>query len=58
MNEPIDIWLYIELLPFSQEIAATAWFPFIESIHVLSIALMIGALLMADLRVLGCCAKD
>ncbi|MDX1490510.1 MAG: DUF6644 family protein [Pseudohongiellaceae bacterium] len=53
MAEPIDIWLFLELLPFSQEVGATAWFPFVESIHVLSIVLMLGAILMVDLRILG-----
>jgi hypothetical protein len=47
-----EFWLYVELLPFSQEVGATAWFPFVESIHVLSIVLMLGAILMLDLRVL------
>lgn len=47
-----EFWLYVEMLPFSQEVGATAWFPFVESIHVLSIVLMLGAILMLDLRVL------
>lgn len=53
-----DFWLSLEMLPFTQEIGATAWFPFIESIHVLSITLMLGAILMVDLRVLGLAAKS
>lgn len=52
------LWLYLEMLEFTQEIGATAWFPFIESIHVLSITLMLGAILMVDLRVLGLAAKS
>lgn len=48
-----DFWLWLEMLPIAQEIGATWWFPFMESLHVLSLAIMLGAILMLDLRVLG-----
>lgn len=48
-----DFWLWLELLPWVQFIAATWWFPLINSLHVLAICLMLGMLLMADLNLLG-----
>jgi len=48
-----EFWLQLELLPWVQELAATIWFPVINSLHVLSVCLMLGMLLMADLRLLG-----
>ena len=41
------------MLPIAQEIGATWWFPLMESLHVLSLVIMLGAILMLDLRVLG-----
>ncbi|MDO9317623.1 MAG: hypothetical protein Q7V56_05440 [Gammaproteobacteria bacterium] len=46
----------LEYLPLAQHIGATWWFPLIESLHVVSITLMLGAILMVDLRVLGLAA--
>ena len=51
-----DFWLQLEYLPLSAEIGATAWFPFMESMHVLSMCILLGAIVMVDLRVLGCAA--
>lgn len=48
-----DFWLWLEMLPIASEIGATWWFPFMESLHVLSLAIMLGAIVMLDLRVLG-----
>lgn len=48
-----EFWLWLEMLPIAQEIGATWWFPLMESLHVLSLAIMLGAILMLDLRVLG-----
>ncbi|MGM0631940.1 MAG: DUF6644 family protein [Pseudomonadota bacterium] len=50
---PQDFWLQLELLPWVQTLAATIWFPAMNSLHVLSICVMLGMLLMADLRLLG-----
>jgi hypothetical protein len=48
-----EFWLQLELLPWVQHLAATIWFPVINSLHVLSVCLMLGMLLIADLRLLG-----
>lgn len=47
------LWLTIENWPLSQVIAATNWFPLIESIHVIAITLVVGSILWVDLRLLG-----
>lgn len=52
-----EFWLWLEYLPIAGHIGATWWFPFMESIHVVSITLMLGAILMLDLRVLGLAAN-
>jgi hypothetical protein len=38
-------------------IGESAWFPFLESIHVLSAMFVVGTVLMADLRLLGWSAQ-
>lgn len=50
-------WLWLEYLPISGEIGATWWFPLLESLHVLFITLMLGFILMVDLRLLGLAAR-
>ncbi|NQV69192.1 MAG: hypothetical protein HQ498_04100 [Pseudohongiella sp.] len=50
-------WIDIENWPISWEIGGTSWFPFLESIHVLTAALVVGSILMVDLRLLGLAAK-
>ncbi len=52
-----EFFLSLEYLPLAQHIGATWWFPLIESLHVVSITLMFGAILMVDLRVLGLAAN-
>lgn len=51
-------WLSVESTALAGEIGATWWFPLIESLHVLSITLMLGAILMLDLRLLSCAAMS
>jgi len=51
-------WLRVEASFIAGEIGATWLFPLIESLHVLSITLMLGAILMLDLRLLGWAAKS
>ena len=51
------IWISIENWPISWEIGGTAWFPLIESIHVVAISLLLGTLLMVDLRLIGVAAR-
>ena len=48
-----DFWAWLEALPVSTHIGATAWFPLLESIHVLSSTFVVGSILMVDLRLLG-----
>jgi putative copper export protein len=44
---------------FSQTIASSLWMiPVIQSVHILTFGVLIGALLMVDLRILGFIAKD
>ena len=52
-----EFWLSLEYLPLAQHIGGTWWFPLINSLHVLSITLMIGAILMLDLRLMGAAAR-
>lgn len=49
-------WIDVENWPISWEIGGTAWFPFIESIHVIAATLVVGSILMVDLRLLGLAA--
>lgn len=51
MIEPFWDWLQNTDLAF--EIGATWWFPLLESIHVVAMATVLGAILAADLRLLG-----
>ena len=51
------IWIEIENWPISWEIGGTAWFPMIESIHVVAISLLLGTVLMVDLRLIGVAAR-
>jgi hypothetical protein len=47
------LWTWLENLPLAGHIAATWWFPFLESLHVVSAAFVVGSILMVDLRLLG-----
>lgn len=51
-------WIDIENWPISWEIGGTAWFPFLESIHVIAASFVVGSILMVDLRLLGLAATD
>lgn len=53
-----EFWLQLEYLPLAEGIGATWWFPLLNSLHVLSVTGMLGALLMLDLRVAGLAARD
>ena len=48
-----QFWTWIEMQPLAARIGESAWFPFLESIHVLSAMFLVGTVLMADLRLLG-----
>ena len=49
-------WAWLQALPLSEHIGFTWWFPFLESIHVLAIGLVVGSIFMVDLRLLGLAA--
>ncbi|MEZ5491619.1 MAG: DUF6644 family protein [Gammaproteobacteria bacterium] len=51
---PQQSWLVaLENSSLSQIIAATNWFPLLETIHVVAITLVLGSILWVDLRLLG-----
>lgn len=52
-----ELWTGLEMQPLATHIGETAWFPFLESVHVLSAMLVVGTVLMADLRLLGWAAQ-
>lgn len=52
-----EFFLWLEYLPLAQHIGATWWFPLMESLHVVSMTLMLGTILMVDLRILGFAAN-
>jgi hypothetical protein len=47
----------VENWPLSQIIAATNWFPTIETIHVFAVTMVVGSILWVDLRLLGLAAR-
>ena len=53
-----DLWTWLEMLPVSVHIGETWWFPFLESIHVLTATFVLGSILMVDLRLLDLAARD
>ena len=48
-----ELWTWIEGTELAFQIGATWWFPLLESIHVLGLAVLLGSVLMQDLRMLG-----
>ena len=52
-----EFWLNLEYLTIAEQIGATWLFPLFNSLHVISITLMLGALLMVDLRLCGVAAR-
>jgi uncharacterized protein DUF6644 len=48
-----QFWSWLEATPLAAHIGESAWFPFLESVHVLSAMFVVGTVLMADLRLLG-----
>ncbi len=54
--DPFWDWLANTDLAFA--IGATWWFPLLESIHVIALALVVGSILTVDLRLLGVAARS
>ena len=48
-----EFWERLQGHPTSQYIGYSWWFPFLESIHVVAITLVVGSILVVDLRLLG-----
>ena len=48
-----EFWEWVQGRPLSEYIGFTAWFPFLESVHVLAVGLVVGSILTVDLRLLG-----
>jgi hypothetical protein len=53
-----EFWSWLEMQPLSAHIGETAWFPLLESLHVLAATFLVGTILMADLRLLGFAARN
>jgi uncharacterized membrane protein len=52
-----EFWTWLEMTPLAARIGESAWFRFLESMHVLSAMFVVGTVLMADLRLLGWSAR-
>ena len=48
-----EFWSWLGDTELAFQIGATWWFPLLESIHVLCLVILVGAIMMADMRVLG-----
>ena len=53
MPASASFWERLEMLPWVEHVAITWWFPFLESLHVLAVALLVGFVAIIDLRLLG-----
>jgi hypothetical protein len=51
------VWAWLEALPIAAYIGETWWFPFLESLHVITATFVVGSILMVDLRLLGLAAR-
>ena len=52
------VWTALENTPFAVAIAGGVLFPWIESVHVLAAATVVGTIAMVDLRLLGFRAQE
>ena len=57
-GEEFTFWVGVENWSLSQIIAATNWFPTLETIHVIAATLMLGSIFWVDLRLLGMAATS
>jgi hypothetical protein len=53
-----ELWTWLETLPLASYIGESFWFPFLESVHVLTGTFLVGSILMVDLRLLGLAANQ
>jgi hypothetical protein len=55
----MDLMQALEQKPFAVAIAESPWlFPFLETVHVLALTVVVGSVAMMDLRLLGIGSKD
>jgi len=54
----VEFLTWLENLPLSARIGESWWFPLLESVHVVGITLVVGSILMVDLRLLGVAARS
>ena len=52
-----EFWDWLQNTDLAFEIGATWWFPLLESIHVIALALVVGSIVMVDLRMIGIAAR-
>ena len=52
-----EFWTWLEMRPLAMHIGESIWFPFLESLHVLTATFVVGTVLVADLRLLGWSAQ-
>lgn len=55
-GQEFSFWIGVENWSLSQIIAATNWFPTLETIHVIAAAMVVGSILWVDLRLIGIAA--
>ncbi|HYM35651.1 MAG TPA: DUF6644 family protein [Steroidobacteraceae bacterium] len=53
-----NFWPWLEETSLAQRIGESWWFPLLESIHVVAIVMVIGSILMVDLRLIGIAARS
>ena len=54
-----ELWPALEKLPWAQAVREGAYlFPTLESVHVVAITLVVGTILIVDLRLLGVASHD
>jgi len=54
----VDIFAALEATPISTEMAESSWlFPTVESVHVIAVTLVVGAILVVDLRLAGLASR-
>ena len=53
-----EFWSWLETLPLATSIGESWWFPLLESLHVVAVVLVVGSILMVDLRLLGLAARS
>lgn len=54
----VEFWSWLENLPLAVRIGESWWFPLLESLHVVGLAMVFGSILMVDLRLIGVAAKS